>query len=87
MLIVTRLLLPLALFFSSAMLIGRYFPGRGMRWFWLAQGVPALQWAARLTLAVAMVLLLAPAPMTAALALALFLAHIGILAYARTNMP
>ena len=87
MLILTRLLLPLALFFSSATLIGRYFPGRGIRWFWLARGVPALQWAARLTLAVAMVLLLAPAPMTAALALALFLAHIGILTYAKAKMP
>jgi hypothetical protein len=87
MLIVTRLLLPLALFFSSATLIGRYFPGRGVKWFWLARGVPALQWAARLTLAVAMALLLAPAPMTAAFALALFLAHIGILTYAKAKMP
>ena len=43
--------------------------------------------AARLTLAVAMLLLLAPRPQTMALALALFLAHIGILTYAKAKAP
>ena len=87
MLILTRLLLPLTLFFASHSLIRRYFPGRGLMWFWLATPVPALQWAARLTLAVAMLLLLAPRPQTMALALALFLAHIGILTYAKAKAP
>ena len=48
-------------------------------WFWLAKGVPPLQWTARLTLATAMILLLAPTLQTVAVALVLFLAHIGIL--------
>jgi len=87
MLILTRLLLPLALFFASATLINRWFAGRGMMWFWLARPVPALQWAARLSLAVAMILLLAPRPQTAAIALAAFLVHLGILTYARAKMP
>ena len=85
--ILTRLLLPLTLFFASQGLIARYFPGRGLMWFWLAKGVPPLQWTARLTLATAMILLLAPTLQTVAVALVLFLAHIGILTYARTKMP
>jgi hypothetical protein len=87
MLILTRLLLPLSLFLASHSLISRYFPGRGLMWFWLARPVPPLQWAARLSLAVAMLLLLMPRPQTMAVALALFLAHIGMLTYARAKAP
>ena len=86
MLILTRLLLPLTLFFASQGLITRYFPGRGLMWFWLAKNVPPLQWAARLTLATAMILLLVPTLQTVTVALVLFLAHTGILAYARAKM-
>lgn len=87
MFLLTRLLLPLTLFFASHSLVTRYFPGRGLMWFWLAKPVPMLQWAARLSLAVAMILLLAPRPQTAAIALGLFLLHLGILRYARAKAP
>ena len=80
------LLVPLALFFSSYAVINRYFPGRGARWFWLAKPVPPLQWAARLSLLVAMMLLLAPSPLTAALSAGLYALHMGLLTYARTRM-
>jgi hypothetical protein len=86
MLILTRLLVPLALFLSSYALINRYFPGRGARWFWLAKPVPPLQWAARLSLVIAMMLLLAPSPLTGAVSAGFYALHMGLLTYARARL-